>query len=310
MMVGGFMNKHNILITGIAGQIGSRLSSKLTEMGLEHMGIDREEYTGSAKFMRCDLTTADENDLNEFVGQATHIIHLADEINDTQNFESEFLDQVKNCCYGTMRLLNSANSNLRHFSFASSYSVYGTPTSVPLIEHSSIPNPENVYSFSKLISENYLSMYNKNNNIPIAILRISSVYGPGAKRKNFNRSIPNMIETVLNGRSPYVVGSGMTYRDYLFLDDCVNAIYNSSVNLVHGVYNIASGSPTSTKEIAQSIVSISGKDIDIEYKKENKPTWSAVCDITKMQSDIDYFPVWSLFDGLLKTYEWHKGLRE
>jgi UDP-glucose 4-epimerase len=299
----------NILITGIAGQLGNRLSKILTEKDIEHRGIDRDSnYKTDVPYLCKDLLEVSNKELSEFIKPVTHIIHFADVINDSKDFENDLEKQFKNCCIGTIKLLNCLHSNIEHFSFASSYSVYGIPKELPLTEKT-IPSPQNIYSFSKLSTEKYLTLFGEQNNLPISILRISSVYGPGTKKKNYNRAVPIMIESVLDNKSPYICGEGKTFRDYIYIDDCINATMVSTLLQANGIFNIASGIKTTTKDIVDTIISNSDKDIVVEKKSEKKNEWSAVCDISRMKNKLNYTPKFSIKDGLKLTYEWHRGER-
>jgi len=299
----------NILITGISGQLGNRLSEMLKEMNIPHRGISRDKnYKTDVPYLCKDILNIPKLELEKFIKPVTHVIHLADVINDNKDFENKLEKQFKNCCISTIKLLNCLHKNIKHFTFASSYSVYGSPESLPLTEESLL-NPENIYSFSKLFTENYLSFYKKTCIMPIAVLRISSIYGPGPKRENYNRAIPTMIETVLDGNVPYVNNDGNTFRDYMFIDDCIGAIIKASLSEVEGIFNIASGKGTSIKEIAENIIDIAKIDKKPENRYDMEIEWNSVCDITKMKNVIQYTPKFSIREGLEITYNWHKEQR-
>ena len=299
----------NILITGIAGQLGNRLSELLKDRNIEHRGIGRcPDYKTDVPYLCKDLLEIDNKELKEFIKPVTHIIHFADVINDSRNFEEDLEKQFKNCCIGTIKLLNCLHSDIEHFSFASSYSVYGSPQSLPLSEKSDV-HPENIYSFSKLSTENYLKSFRLINDIPISILRISSIYGPGTKKENYNRAIPIMIETVLDGNTPYVSNDGKTFRDYMYIDDCINATMIASLLKADGIFNIASGVGTTIKELADNIISISELDCELECRYDMELEWDSVCDISKMKSQLNYIPTYSISEGLRLTYNWHKENR-
>tara|TARA_R110002020_G_scaffold78557_2_gene197468 strand:- start:75 stop:998 length:924 start_codon:yes stop_codon:yes gene_type:complete len=300
----------NILITGISGQLGNRLSEILTERGINHRGISRSlDYKTDVPHLCKDLLEIDNEELAEFIKPVTHVIHLADVISESRDFERDLEKQFKNCCLGTIKLLNCLHSNIEHFSFASSYSVYGSPRELPITEQT-VLHPENVYSFCKLSTENYLTLFRSMNNIPMAILRIASIYGPGPKKENYSRSVPNMIETVLGGDPPYVCGEGATFRDYMYIDDCINATINASMLKADGIFNIASGVGTTIKELAENIIQISGIQCVLEHRYDAELEWDSVCDIGKMKTGLEYEPKFSIRDGLKLTYEWHKKNRQ
>jgi len=295
----------NILITGISGQIGSRLSGLLKKNGVPHFGISRDsDRLPEVKCIEADLSKITTNELKQNCQNISHVIYLADVINDSADFNNDLDCQFQNCCLNTIKLTSCLPNTIKHFSFASSYSVYGFPEGAILSEKSEI-NPQNVYSFTKLATEHYLNFFRKKINIPVSILRIASVYGPNPKKENQYRSIPNIINTVIRNENPYVTGSGKTYRDYTYIDDCASAIINASLLNADGVFNIGSGRKTSILEIAEEVVNISGKKLHIEHRYAEDEQSSCVCDISKMKNELNYSPKFSIKDGLKLTYDWH-----
>tara|TARA_R100001377_G_C3154639_1_gene97530 strand:- start:195 stop:830 length:636 start_codon:yes stop_codon:yes gene_type:complete len=205
----------------------------------------------------------------------------------------------------TIKLVNCLPDTIEHFSFGSSVAVYGTPDQLPITE-STETIPQNIYGYTKLVTEIYLKSIKSD--FPVSILRIGSIYGPGPKNINQYRAVPNIINTVLNNKNPYVVADGATYRDYMYIDDCLNACINASTQKASGIFNIATGKGTSIKEIADTVISISEKDLVLEHDYEKELEWSAVCDVTKMQEELNYLPKFDIKTGLSITYKWHKEL--
>tara|TARA_R110001592_G_scaffold10504_7_gene54376 strand:- start:5153 stop:6064 length:912 start_codon:yes stop_codon:yes gene_type:complete len=297
-----------ILITGIAGQLGNRLSELLIERGISHKGISRSKTyvpNEGVSYYDMDLSDIETLHLKIWLSDITHVIHFADVISDSTDYENDLLDQFQNCCINTIKLINCLPDTIEHFSFGSSVAVYGTPTQLPILE-STETIPQNIYGYTKLVTEIYLKSIKCN--FPISILRIGSIYGPGPKNINQYRAVPNIINTVLQNKNPYVVADGATYRDYMYIDDCLNACINASLKKASGIFNIATGKGTSIKEIADTVISISKKDLTLEHDFEKDIEWSAVCDVTKMKNELNYQPKFSIDSGLSLTYKWHKEL--
>ena len=118
-----------------------------------------------------------------------------------------------------------------------------------------------------------------------------------------------MIETVLDGNTPYVNNDGKTFRDYMYIDDCINATMIASLLKADGIFNIASGVGTTIKELADNIISISELDCELECRYDMELEWDSVCDISKMKSQLNYIPTYSISEGLRLTYNWHKENR-
>ena len=295
-----------ILITGISGQLGNRLSELLSQKSIPHIGISKDvEYTPhyGVKYICSDINDIPSAELKLELIDVTHVIHLADIISDSIDYEYELMHQFQNCCINTIKLINCLPKTIEHFSFASSVAVYGTPTTLPITELTT-PCPQNIYGYSKLVTEIYLKSIKVD--YPISILRIGSIYGPGPKNINQYRAVPNIINTVLKNQHPYVVGDGSTFRDYMYIDDCLNACINATLLKVDGIVNVASGTGTSIKEIADIIINISKKDLTLKHDYKIKKEWSAVCDTTKQKEILKFIPLFSIHNGLDLTYKWHK----
>ena len=271
-----------VLITGIAGQLGNRLSQILYERNISHKGICRNIKYKPLPGVECvcvSLSDITHTTLKAFMIDVTHVVHFADVITDSTDYENDLMKQFQNCCINTIKLINCLPKTIEHFIFGSSVAVYGSPKQLPITE-STTPCPQNIYGYTKLATEIYI----KSNKFkfPIAILRIGSIYGPGPKNINQYRAVPNIINTVLQGKSPYVVADGSTFRDYMYIDDCLNACVNTM------------------------IINISEKDLTLEHDYDKQVEWSAVCNVSKMENKLNYSPIFSTRTGLYLTYKWHQ----
>ena len=294
------------LITGISGQIGSRLSEVLTDLGIEHLGIDVATSDTTVPFLRADLSCkADEGKIRNFISGVTHVFHLSGTIYDDNNFHSALLKQFQGGAMATTRLLGLLPPETEHICFASSMMVYGAPLRTPVYE-GDILNPVNCYALDKIASEQYLKLFCKQKSISCAILRYSSIYGPG---KISSRAIPNMIESVLAEKAPYVINAGSTYRDYMYIDDAVNATVAASTLCATGTFNIGTGVATKTRDLANKIINILNSNLVVE-NRDGLEDYSFVYSIEKMESELDYSPRVSIDTGLREKIKWHLSLKE
>ena len=92
---------------------------------------------------------------------------------------------------------------------------------------------------------------------------------------------------------------------YLHIQDAVIFIQYC----IDGIFNIASGVGTTIKELADNIISISELDCELECRYDMELEWDSVCDISKMKSQLNYIPTYSISEGLRLTYNWHKENR-
>lgn len=189
------------------------------------------------------------------------IFHLAclpmseSEVNPVRAFEVNTL--------GTLNLLQAAlSAGVSGIVFTSSGQVYGGEQSLPNHE-GQLPMPASAYAASKYCAETCCQMEAKKNALPITILRLFNVYGPGIGGRE-RRTVENIfIENVSAGVSPQVFGSPLSGRDFIYIEDVVRALI-TAMNCLHGcnLINIGSGKLTTLPELACLIAKIQGKSIE------------------------------------------------
>ncbi len=292
-----------ILIIGSEGFVGKHCVNYFSSRGLELIGVDIFDYpthnynyvkkTPEFDFYRNLLSKRFDVIIN-CGGNSDINLSLVNPIADFElnSYETiKILDAIKNY---------SALSKYIHLSSAA---VYGNPESLP-IKEDSILTPISPYGFHKLIAENICSEYSKIFNCKIVILRPFSIYGPGLKKQMFwdwHKKIvdnPQMIE---------LHGNGGESRDYIYIDDLVEAISMiiEKSNFEGDVYNIASGSETFIKDVARIFFYFDGSVIDYKFNnivRNGDPlNWRA--DISKLKS-IGYQSTFSLEMGITELKHW------
>jgi len=207
---------------------------------------------------------------------------------------------------GTLNVLVAArDSGVEKVVYASSSSVYGdTPVSPK--EENMKPSPLSPYAVGKLTSEYYCQVFTKIYELPTVSLRYFNVYGPWQDPlSEYAAVIPKFISRVLNGKSPVIFGDGGQTRDLIFVRDTVNANILAMESKACGVFNIAGGKRIPINELAQLIMNIIGKDLDIIYD-DPRPgdIRDSLADISKAKEKFDYEPRFDLTKGLEETLKW------
>ena len=269
----------NILITGGSGHIGSRLLETALELG----------YLVAAP--RYDLPNMAEGKLDYDT-----VIHLAAFVPKT---EDDFEQSVEVNLKGTMNLVRSLREGTKMV-FISTCEVYGIPV-MDVIDENHPLNPLTYYGMSKVAAENILRIYCKKNNIDLVILRLTNVYGPG---ETISRAIPNFIKSVMNNTDIIIFGDGEDKRDFIYIDDAVGYIL-AAIEAENGVYNIASGKSYSIRLVANKIIELSEKDLQIVYTDRETPMRDYVFDITRARS-LEYVIETEIAEGLKKEIEWYE----
>ncbi len=164
-------------------------------------------------------------------------------------------------------------------------------------------HPTNPYALANLQMEDHASMYAKNKSILMVIARLGNVYGPRQWESGF---IPAMITKILAKQSPVIRGDGNQTRDFIFIDDAVDALLNLESNATDGVYNVGSGREASLNEVFGLIKELTASDVVADYQPflAPEPKRSGL-DISKVIRETGWSPQTSIKEGILKTIDWY-----
>jgi len=299
--------KEIILITGCCGQIGSNLVKKLKNYDAEIIGLDisppseelKKIFDDKGKFISCNLLDLNELKKNRnLLEPATKLVHLASVVEDSNDVLSVAEKTIRLNLFSTINLLKIL-PNLKQICFSSSMMVYGSTKYSP-IDESHITNPINLYGLSKKLTEDFLKIYSKEKSLDLSILRFTSIYGPGKYSGNSaKRAIPNFIRVVIEGKSPNIFGNYKEKRDYLFLDDAIEAIYLTLKKPFSDIINIGSGESVTILELASTICKIINPAIKpkIEGEAKSNPL-NYLLNISKAKELIGFDPNVKIVEGL------------
>ena len=237
-----------ILVTGATGFIGSHLVKYLSRNYRIH-GLSSSKKSQNI----FQISLSDKQKLAKHMKKNKYdvVVHLAASLE-----ESEPLDMfIKNCVSTTNILECCAETNVAKVIFSSSQLVYGKSEYLP-IDEDHPKNPISNYALSKLICEEICKMYHNTYGIPIQILRLSSVYGPGQSPKYI---IPTMMINSVNNKDIKIhhYKNGLQLMDFVHVQDVCKAISLACKSKSKfGIYNIASGKPITANDIANKISQI------------------------------------------------------
>ena len=295
--------KKRVLVTGGTGFIGRALLSKLScRDDLECVVLSRSQNDGAGNLSFYNVDISDLEAVLEFKKNAAgfdSIIHLAS-LNPGATQKSHRADEnLSQNLLSTVNLLNLVSDELESFIYASTLDVYGVPVFTPMTEEHPT-EPETYYGVAKLASEKFLRIALKEKGIPLTTLRLSQVYGPGEPPI---KAIPRFIGDVMEGKSPVIYGDGEDIRDYIYLDDAVDAVIKALETRTDGLFNIAGGVGTSIKDVLQIILDIGKSDLVPTYKARQKTRVDIVFDITKVKEGLGWSPAITLKKGLRREYD-------
>jgi UDP-glucuronate 4-epimerase len=264
-----------VLITGVAGFVGSALARRLVAAGEEVVGVDclTDYYDPGLKkdnlstipadgfsFVREDVNTAD---LDSLLAGVSVVFHEAGQPGVRKSWGEDFATYVDANVLATQRLLEAArrSRDLQRLVYASSSSVYGNALSYPTTEND-VPRPHSPYGVTKLAAEHLCSLYASNFGVPTVSLRYFTVYGPGQRPDMaFNR----FIRATLAGEPIEVFGTGEQVRDFTFVDDVVDANLRAASHDVRpgSMYNVSGGTSISVNEVLDVLSDIAGAPIEV-----------------------------------------------
>ena len=300
-----------ITVTGGAGFIGSHLVDRLIEDGHIVQVIDNL-YTGNKEFVHSkaqfvELDIRDQNlysVLEEF--RPDYIFHEAAQTEVSTSMSDPMLDCDINLM-GLINLLNAAvKLDVKKFLMPSSAAVYGNLDTLPLNEEM-IGNPSSFYGLTKLTTEHYLRIYHEAFGLPYICYRYSNVFGPRQGNGGEGGVISIFAKAIVQGSPIIIYGDGKQTRDFIYVDDVVEANILGIQHQVTGIYNVSTGISSSVNLLVDEFRNISGKDIEVVYDKPRLgDIRDSVLATDKSEKELLFTAKYNLHDGLIKTYEYFK----
>jgi len=312
------MTSKKILITGGAGFIGSHLCGRLARDGHEVICFD-------------NLSTGRLDNIKEFQNQ---LIFVQGDVNKQQDLEKVFQEYkpeavfhyaavvgVRRTAENPVEVLNDIEGVKNIFAlalkygkpkivYASSSEVYGEPVEIPEREDGHI-NPKIPYAVVKLYGEKMVEAYWQKYKLPGCALRFFNVYGPHQESSDYGFVMGIFIKRVLAGEPPVIFGDGSQTRDFVYIDDNIDAsILAWQSEASNGqIFNIGTGKPTTILDLAEEVIEAAGKSDKIkpEFAAPRDDIKHRFPDVGKMQRLLNFRPRISLKEGLRKTVEWYQG---
>ncbi len=313
-----------VLVTGAAGLCGTHLVQRLIsepEVSMVY-GVDNftrghplaEKYvvpdTWRDKYQLLfkryqDLTIKEINNLDLDV-----VIHAA-AYNSSQESMNTPGEYFSNNDHGTLLFLEKLlqTKNKPFFIFLSTAEVYGNPQVECVSEETNL-TPLNFFAATKVCGENYCSVFSNWHNYPLAIIRLSKVYGEEQSPLGYTSVIGNFINKALSDEPLVVYGNGLQRRDFIYAGDVGTAIVcivKACQKTVSGTFNVGSGHLTTIEELAGSIIRIIGSKSEvIKLPPIREDIHGFTLDVTKIEKLIGWRPKVDLDDGLRRTIRWQK----
>lgn len=308
-----FMRNKNVVVTGGAGFIGSNLVRELSKRNnvtvIDNLSTGYLKNIGdlidSRKIDFLEGSVTDLEFLQDTFRTVDYVFHQAAIPSVPRSIKDPIGSNYVNV-NGTLSVLVAArDKGVKKVVYASSSSTYGDTPMMPKTEDIK-PCPLSPYAVSKLTGEYYCQVFSEVYDLPSACLRYFNVYGPRQDpTSEYAAVIPKFITIISSDKPPVIYGDGEQTRDFTFVKDVVQANILAAESTAVGVFNIAGGKRITLNELAQLIMNIMGKQLDVVYE-DPRPgdIMHSLADISKAKKELKYEPQYTLSKGLEETIHW------
>jgi len=306
------------LVTGAAGFIGSTLVDRLLADGHSVVGIDNlatgrmvnldaARESDQFEFVEADIVTSD---LDSLLGDRKPevVFHLAAQIDVRKSVANPEFDAGVNVV-GTVRLAEAARkAGVRKVIHTSSGgSIYGPNPSFPVSE--TTPDPASPYAAGKVAGEIYLNMFRHLYNLDCSHIAPANVYGPRQDPHGEAGVVAIFAKALLSGAPTRVFGTGSNTRDYVFVDDVVDAFVRASGSAGGGQrFNAGTGVETSDRALHTAVANAVGAPDDPEFAPARLGDLDRSClDVRKAEMILGWRPKVALAEGLQRTVDYFRN---
>lgn len=305
------------LVTGAAGFIGSHLVDELLDRGWIVRGLDdlssgdpenlkTARQSEAFTFIQGDVR--DRDTVNKALCDADAVFHQAALASVPRSFEDPLSVTTRNCT-GTATVIDvAADCGVESVVVASSASVYGSGGPLPKSEDHPV-NPESPYAASKYYAENVALQIGDREGISVSALRYFNVFGPRQDPDGeYAAVIPKFIDLLLEEEQPVIFGDGEQTRDFVFVEDVVEANIQAAKENNVEVFNIARGAAVTINELVAGLNEAMSRDIEPVHE-DSRPgdIRHSAADISKANESIGFNPDTSFTEGIERTVEWFKN---
>ncbi len=300
------------LVLGANGFLGSHVAEALVRKNNEvrvfdHFRHGRKNLASIAdkiEMFRGDFLNV--QDLAGAMDGVDYIFHYISTTNAiTSTTDPEF--DIRTNVIGSVRLLECAvKSGVKKIFFPSSGgTVYGEPVLVPISEDAPT-NPLNPYAISKLTIEKYLNYFFHQYGLDYVILRYSNPYGERQNPHGTQGVIPIFLKKVMQKEAPVIYGDGNAVRDYLYIEDAIEATMTLVEKSTSGrLFNIGSGKGVSLNQLIEIMSRVTGEEISPVYRENDKKyIRNIVLDISNISYQTGWSPRTDIVRGIEKTWDW------
>lgn len=322
-----FFHNKKILITGGLGFIGSNLAIDLVSQGARVMIIDNlAPHQGGNPFNIESIknkVTVDFRDIrdraaiNQLIIGKDYVFHLARQTDHILSITDPFPDIDINV-RGTAIILEACkhlNPNVK-FIYVGTRGQYGAAVKLPVSEDAPT-NPRGIYEITNLAAEKMVKVYHDVHRVQSVMLRLTNIYGPRSQMKHNHYGVVNwFIRLALDNQTIPVFGDGSLKRDFLYIDDCINAMLACAADQrCYGeIINIGKDKPETFLTLVKTIIAAAKRGrfefVSFSPERAAQEPGDFASDITKIKRLAGWKPRTTLTGGLAKTIAYYKKYRQ
>jgi UDP-glucose 4-epimerase len=302
-----------VLVTGGAGFIGSNVVDRLVREGHSVSVIDdlstgfRENVNPAARFYEVDIRDAQA--VAEVMRREKPEIvnHHAAQMDVRRSTREPVFDAEVNILGSLNLILAALEVGVRKFVYASTGgAVYGEPQYLPVDEkHPVVPISQ--YGISKHTVEHYLQLYSVNHGLRFTVLRYGNVYGPRQTPHGEAGVVAIFTGLMMEGKRPTIFGKGDKTRDYVYVDDVVEANMLAMWKGDGGIYNIGTGVPTTDQQVFETVRDAVGADVEPIYGEERLGEVHHIhLDASLAMKELGWKPTVTFAEGVRRAVDYYR----
>ncbi|MFT6835841.1 MAG: UDP-glucose 4-epimerase [Francisellaceae bacterium] len=307
-----------IVVTGGCGFIGSHIVTEAVSRGLEVTIIDNlhtgkksnvASFIESKQVKWVNASIMNKEVLNAELKNAQNVFHLAALISVPESMEKPH-DYVDINVQGTLNVLEACKHNqVESITLSSSAAIYGDNPNIPKVEEM-LPEPKSPYAVTKLDGEYYFDLYTREHGIRATALRYFNVFGPRQDPKSqYAAAMPIFISKAVKNEPVVIYGDGNQTRDFIYVQDVVQANFLAAEKSQGGVYNTAWGQRITIKDLAERIIKLTNSKSKIQYLSERAGDIKhSMSSNQKIIDQLQFKASSNLDSGILETIKYFTSL--
>jgi len=300
-----------VLITGVAGFIGSNLAKTHLDQGDEVYGVDNlstgqmrniDQLTGLV-FINSSVSDS----IDSLPKKVDVVYHFASPAS-PEKYMAQALNTMEVNTTGTLKLLEYASSNDARLIFASTSEIYGDPLVSPQQEiywgNVNPIGPRSVYDEAKRFGETLVAHFQRERLANAGIVRIFNTYGPNMDAYD-GRVVSNFIRQALQGKPLTIYGSGEQTRSFCYIDDLVRGIMAMAQTTQPGPINLGNPEERTLLNLSELVLEITRSSSTLEFFELPEDDPKQRCpDISRARALLGWEPKVDISTGIMRTAEW------